>query len=330
MIRPAGSSGSAEQQVQRDRRADELGQVGRHRDQLGLDPQPERDAAREVLAAQLGQVPAGRDADLGRQVLDQHRHQVRGEDHPQQQVAELRRRRRCWWRSCRGRRTRSRPRTPGRATAARRGRARGGACPRTPGRSATATAASCVLTPASTRIAPASDPPRTCTSSPKRTNSGPSNGCFSTTSNASPGAIPRSAEVAEHLGVGVGDRARTPARAGLGGREALGGLLLDHEVGATGSGRRAGRASDARAWRRSAPRAPPTARARAPRPRRARGPTARRGSRPGTARAAGGGGSPRAPRASPSAVSCDALVRHVLDQPELVELADHARRRSSA
>ena len=66
---------------------------------------------------------------------------------------------------------------------------------------------------------------------------------------------------------------------------------------ASGSGRRAGRAWDRRAWRRSAPRAPRRARARAPRPPRARGPTARRGSRPGTARAAGGGGSPRARRA---------------------------------
>ena len=52
----------AEQQVQRDRRADELGQVGRHGDQLGLDPQPPGDRPREVDATQLGQVVAGRDA----------------------------------------------------------------------------------------------------------------------------------------------------------------------------------------------------------------------------------------------------------------------------
>ena len=50
---------------------------------------PQVDRPREVLAAQLGQVPPGGDADLRRQVLDQHRHQVGREDHPQQQVAVL-------------------------------------------------------------------------------------------------------------------------------------------------------------------------------------------------------------------------------------------------
>ena len=50
---------------------------------------PTRHPAREVLAAELGQVAAGDHADLGRQVLDQHRHQVGREDHPQQQVAVL-------------------------------------------------------------------------------------------------------------------------------------------------------------------------------------------------------------------------------------------------
>ena len=79
----------AEQQVERDRGADELGQVGRDGDRLGLDPQPPGDGAREALAAQLGQVAAGRDARLGRQVLHEHRHQVRGDDHPHQQVAVL-------------------------------------------------------------------------------------------------------------------------------------------------------------------------------------------------------------------------------------------------
>ena len=43
----------------------------------------------EVLAAQLRQVLAGGDAGLGRQVLDEHRHQVRGDDDPQQHVAVL-------------------------------------------------------------------------------------------------------------------------------------------------------------------------------------------------------------------------------------------------
>jgi hypothetical protein len=43
-----------------------------------------------VLAAQLGQVAPGRHAHLRRQVLDEHRDEIRREDHPEQQVAELR------------------------------------------------------------------------------------------------------------------------------------------------------------------------------------------------------------------------------------------------
>ena len=85
-----GEERDAEEQVEADRGADELGDVGRHRDRLGLQPEQARRAPAEALAAQLGQVPAGRDAELGAHRLDQHRHQVRGEDDPQQQVAVLR------------------------------------------------------------------------------------------------------------------------------------------------------------------------------------------------------------------------------------------------
>jgi hypothetical protein len=41
--------------------ADELRDVGRHRDQLGLHPQADRDPSREALAAHLGEVALGRD-----------------------------------------------------------------------------------------------------------------------------------------------------------------------------------------------------------------------------------------------------------------------------
>ena len=41
--------------------AEELRQVGRHRDRLRLDPEEERHPARELLAADLGQVPLRRD-----------------------------------------------------------------------------------------------------------------------------------------------------------------------------------------------------------------------------------------------------------------------------
>ena len=50
---------------------------------------PARHRAGEVVAAQLGQVAAGGQPQLGRQRLDEHRQQVRADDHPQQQVAEL-------------------------------------------------------------------------------------------------------------------------------------------------------------------------------------------------------------------------------------------------
>ena len=78
------------QQVEAQRRPQELGQVGCHRDQLRLHPEAPRGPAGELLAADLGQVAAGGDPELRRERLDQHRHQVRGEDHPAERVAELR------------------------------------------------------------------------------------------------------------------------------------------------------------------------------------------------------------------------------------------------
>ena len=84
-----GEERQAGQQVDADRRADELGDVRRHRDQLGLDPEPERDPAREPLATDLGQVHPGRDPELRAHRLDQHRHQVGDEHDPEEQVAEL-------------------------------------------------------------------------------------------------------------------------------------------------------------------------------------------------------------------------------------------------
>ncbi len=76
----------AEQQVEPDRGADELGQVGRHGDELGLRPQPRRGGPPEVVAAQFRQVAAGRDPGLGGQVLHQHGHQVGGHDRPRERV----------------------------------------------------------------------------------------------------------------------------------------------------------------------------------------------------------------------------------------------------
>jgi hypothetical protein len=86
---PGREQGDAEQQVKPEGGTDHLGDVGRHRHQLGLQPEADRGAAREALAAELGQVPAGGDAELGRLRLHQHRDQVGGEHDPEQQVAEL-------------------------------------------------------------------------------------------------------------------------------------------------------------------------------------------------------------------------------------------------
>jgi hypothetical protein len=44
----------------------------------------------EALAADLRQVLPRRDAELGRHSLDEHRHQIRTEHHPQKQITELR------------------------------------------------------------------------------------------------------------------------------------------------------------------------------------------------------------------------------------------------
>ena len=118
VMQPGRQQRHPEQQVQADRRAEELGDVGRHRHHLGLQPHAPRDRPGVVRAHVLRQVAVGDDAQLGREVLDQHRHQVRREHHPQQQVAELAPRPGCWWRSCPGRRRRPPRRTPGRASPA--------------------------------------------------------------------------------------------------------------------------------------------------------------------------------------------------------------------
>ncbi len=85
-----GEERDAEEQIQGERRPDELRQVGSHRYDLRLHPQPQGDESREALAADLGEVLAGGDPQLGRHRLDEHRHQVGAEDHPQQEIAKLR------------------------------------------------------------------------------------------------------------------------------------------------------------------------------------------------------------------------------------------------
>ena len=82
-------SGIPKSRLRPERGAEHLGEVGRHRDHLGLEPEPEADAAREVVAADLGEVAAGGDPELRRERLDEHRHEVRGQHRPEQEVAVL-------------------------------------------------------------------------------------------------------------------------------------------------------------------------------------------------------------------------------------------------
>jgi hypothetical protein len=84
---PAGQQWDAEEQVQGDRAADHLGQVGGHGDQLGLHPHHPVHRPGQPLPAQLGQAAPGGQTQLRGECLHQHRHQV-GHDHdPDQQVA---------------------------------------------------------------------------------------------------------------------------------------------------------------------------------------------------------------------------------------------------
>ena len=79
-----------EQQVQRDRATDDLGEIRCHGDQFGL--QPVRDAGRGagVVGDRLRQRAAGDEAELGRQELHQAGHRVGHDDDPDEQEAELR------------------------------------------------------------------------------------------------------------------------------------------------------------------------------------------------------------------------------------------------
>ncbi len=78
----------AEQQLQRDRGTDHLGQVAGDDRHLAQQPQGHGDRLRIMVAAGLGQVASGDDAQLGRQRLQQDRHHIRQQDDRQQRVAE--------------------------------------------------------------------------------------------------------------------------------------------------------------------------------------------------------------------------------------------------
>ena len=78
-----------EKQIEPECRAEEFSQVGRDRHAFGEDPHRVDNGRGEAVAAHLGQVASGRDSQFGRETLNQHRHQVAGDDDPDQHVAEL-------------------------------------------------------------------------------------------------------------------------------------------------------------------------------------------------------------------------------------------------
>ena len=137
---PGREERDAEEQVEAERGADHLGDVGRHRDDLGLDPEADRGPARE---APRGRARPGSCRSRSRaSPTGSGRPSRSGSPRGSPRAAGSRtwRRRRCWSRSCRGRCRRRRRRRRGR------GRARAGTgpvvWPSSERRAAAATAAS--------------------------------------------------------------------------------------------------------------------------------------------------------------------------------------------
>ena len=79
-----------EEQVERDRRADDLREVARGNRHLAEEPQEDRRRTRVMIAARLRQIAAAGDAEARGQRLEQDRHQVRQHDHAEQRVSVFR------------------------------------------------------------------------------------------------------------------------------------------------------------------------------------------------------------------------------------------------
>ena len=86
----AADQRNAEEQLQRDGRADHLGQVAGDDRRLAGEPEHQIDRPRVVVAAGLREIAAGDDAEPRGERLQQDRHQVRQQDDGEQRVAELR------------------------------------------------------------------------------------------------------------------------------------------------------------------------------------------------------------------------------------------------
>ena len=85
-----GDEQRAEEEIEADGRSEEFGEIGGDSGDLGGDPEADGGELGEVLAAVLRQGETGDDAQLGGEVLDEHRHGVRPEQDPEQAIAKLR------------------------------------------------------------------------------------------------------------------------------------------------------------------------------------------------------------------------------------------------
>ena len=82
----AGKQRQPGQQRQAERAAEELRQIGRHRRDLARPPHRPHHRAGKPVAAGLRQAGISDDAELGRQRLEQHRHHVGDQHHPEQRI----------------------------------------------------------------------------------------------------------------------------------------------------------------------------------------------------------------------------------------------------
>ena len=80
----------AEEQLQGDGRAQNFGEIAGGNGQFANHPKNQRGASRIVLAASLGEVPAGGNAKLRRERLQEHGHQIAQQDDAEKRVAEFR------------------------------------------------------------------------------------------------------------------------------------------------------------------------------------------------------------------------------------------------
>ena len=79
----------AEEQIQGDGRPDHFGEIARRDGQFADDPKAEGDRLAVVVAAGLGEVAAGGDAQFERKALEQDRHEIGNHDDREQRVVVL-------------------------------------------------------------------------------------------------------------------------------------------------------------------------------------------------------------------------------------------------